>query len=147
MRYSEHGVELDGEELLRAAIFLHGHLGPYLVLGVKAGLLAVDVLGRDPLGSRVEVELPGRIPYTCFLDGLQISTGCTLGKGNIRVENTREEHIRVLYENRRGSVEIEVRREVLEEVNEALSAKRDQRELAMELWNREPDRLFSLSEG
>lgn len=32
------------------------------------------------------VKTPVKIPYTCAIDGIQVSTGCTMGKLNIQVE-------------------------------------------------------------
>jgi len=51
------------------------------VLGLKAGLTALRILGSrqgDPQ-FRVEVELPYQVPISCLLDGIQFSTGCTVG--------------------------------------------------------------------
>jgi len=67
----------------RAAAF-HGHLGPWLALGLKAGLYARRVVSRNPFCLKAVVHCPGRTPYTCFVDGVQVGSGCTLGKGNIR---------------------------------------------------------------
>jgi formylmethanofuran dehydrogenase subunit E len=67
--------------LLPGAEDFHTHLGPFLVLGLKAGLIALSELNSrkgDPQ-LRAEVGLPYRIPISCLLDGLQYSTGCTVG--------------------------------------------------------------------
>jgi len=48
---------------------------------LKAGLTALRELGSrkgDP-DLRAEVKLPYRIPISCLLDGVQYSTGCTVG--------------------------------------------------------------------
>jgi len=67
--------------LLEEAEAFHSHLGPFLVLGLKAGLLALRQLGAEQGEStlRAEVELPYRVPISCLLDGVQFSTGCTIG--------------------------------------------------------------------
>ncbi len=62
----------------------HGHLGPWLVLGLRAGGRCRRLLGTDPFRLRATVHAPRRTPYTCLIDGIQFSSGCTLGKGNIR---------------------------------------------------------------
>jgi len=60
----------------------HGHLGPSVVAGARmgmAGLLAVEAKGYFD----VEVTCEGpfaKPPQSCFLDGLQVATGATLGK-------------------------------------------------------------------
>ncbi len=44
----------------------------------------MERLGASHFGLGADVRCPERTPYTCFLDGIQFSTGCTMGKGNIR---------------------------------------------------------------
>lgn len=70
---------------LTGAIDFHGHLGPYLVLGLKAGDLALKELKlKKYFGLRVEVFGFDKKPKSCIIDGLQLSTGATFGKGNIK---------------------------------------------------------------
>lgn len=71
-----------------AAAF-HGHVGPWLALGLRAGLYARRRLLDDPFRLRAVVRCPGRRPFTCFIDGIQFGSGCTLGKGNIRHVSSR----------------------------------------------------------
>ncbi len=61
----------------------HGHLGPYAVVGYRMGILAREKLGEGKMASVVETGL--KPPISCIVDGIQLSTSCTLGKGNIRV--------------------------------------------------------------
>jgi formylmethanofuran dehydrogenase subunit E len=65
-----------------AAAF-HGHLGPWLALGLRAGIYARRHLLDDPFRLEAVVRCPGRRPFTCFIDGVQFGSGCTLGKSNI----------------------------------------------------------------
>lgn len=75
-------------QLVERGIKLHGHAGPYLNLGIRMGLLALDRLDAKGYFDLVtEVELSYNTPTSCLIDGLQISTGCTMGKGNIKVNN------------------------------------------------------------
>lgn len=71
-------------ELLDMAIHFHGHLGSYLVVGLRMGLYGLKLLnapGYFDLWMRsYTTQQP---PQSCMNDGLQLSTGCTLGKGNI----------------------------------------------------------------
>jgi formylmethanofuran dehydrogenase subunit E len=65
---------------------LHGHLGIYAIIGAKMGLYAREILqaGHDEL---VISSLAGsRPPVSCMNDGLQVSTGATLGHGLISVK-------------------------------------------------------------
>jgi formylmethanofuran dehydrogenase subunit E len=62
----------------------HGHFGPYVVLGYRAGLLARREL-KSPgyFDLKVQVESPLAPPPSCFIDGVQLGSGATLGKRNI----------------------------------------------------------------
>ena len=68
---------------------IHGHLGIYSTLGAKMGLFACELLkesgGIEPVSVVSYAGL--RPPVSCLNDGLQISTGATLGHGLIQVAN------------------------------------------------------------
>ena len=61
------------QELLDKAVKLHGHLGPFLVLGLKMSLRAKKVLGRKP--SRCEIATISSKPYLCTVDGIKAVIG------------------------------------------------------------------------
>lgn len=67
-------------------VALHGHLGPYVVLGYRMGRFALDVLGATGhFDVTAEVSTRGAPPEACFVDGVQLGTGATPGKGNLVV--------------------------------------------------------------
>ena len=109
------------EELLRGAKEFHGHRGPFLILGLRIGLTALRLLDAEGwFDLKCRVRLPLRVPETCLLDGIQFSTGCTLGKRNIEVEEGEE--IEAFFEKRDGGrINIKVRPEALIRIREALS--------------------------
>jgi hypothetical protein len=73
--------DLSPEQELEWIRQFHGHVGPYAVLGYRIGRHAVQELQHQKyFGIRVTVHAIPRPPYTCLLDGMQASTGCTLGK-------------------------------------------------------------------
>jgi formylmethanofuran dehydrogenase subunit E len=91
----------DDPAWLTASVQLHGHLGPWAVAGVRLGSAARRAVGADGYFD-VAVTCIGPFdapPNSCFLDGLQLGTGATLGKRNltwvkgeeiaVEVENTR----------------------------------------------------------
>lgn len=79
---------------LAEAVKFHGHLGPYLVLGLLAGELAFKKLKCEKyFGLRVKVWGAQDKPRSCLVDGLQLSTGATYGKGNI--EKLHGQHIEI----------------------------------------------------
>lgn len=65
----------------------HGHLGPYAVIGFRMGGLAVEKIGVRGKGLRCIVRTGTKPPISCIIDGVQFSSSCTLGKGNIKVED------------------------------------------------------------
>lgn len=70
---------------LKEAVNFHGHLGPYLVLGLLAGKAALKMLRCGKyFGLNVSVYGATEKPKSCFIDGIQLSTGATYGKGNIK---------------------------------------------------------------
>ena len=78
---------MNDNPLLAAGGRFHGHIGPFLAIGLRMGLAANERLGRDPMGMKAVVMVEGHPPRSCVLDGIQYSTGCTMGKGNISVEH------------------------------------------------------------
>jgi pyrimidine-specific ribonucleoside hydrolase len=87
-------LERHGEEEWKAALLtneLHHHLGIYSLVGVKMGIRAREVLHASLDDLRVESHAGLRPPMSCLTDGLQVSTGATLGHGTIQVAAGRAE--------------------------------------------------------
>jgi formylmethanofuran dehydrogenase subunit E len=84
-------------EWLETVVRFHGHLGPSIIAGTRlgmAGLEAVDAKGYFD----VEVTCEGpfaKPPQSCFLDGVQVGTGATLGKRNMNYVEAKEIVVRV----------------------------------------------------
>ena len=76
------------KDLLEGAVKFHGHLGPFLILGLRAGLSGIDYLGKDYFELSAKVETTLHPPHSCFIDGIQFSSGCTAGKFNLEVKAT-----------------------------------------------------------
>lgn len=75
------------DDLYKVGLALHGHKCPAMPLGLRAGLAAMEVLGMEhALDGQLTalVEIDRNHCSTCFADGVQVATGCTFGKGNIR---------------------------------------------------------------
>ena len=69
-------------DLLETAKYFHGHICPFLALGIKASTIAMSELGVGRLSSDESVEesiLAIVECNNCFADGVQVATGCTLG--------------------------------------------------------------------
>jgi len=75
--------------ILKKAAEFHGHLGPFLAIGVRMGLVGLERTGitKENLLT-VAASLPLRVPFSCILDGLQVSTKCTVGNQKLSVEDS-----------------------------------------------------------
>jgi len=103
------------DRILEEASILHSHVGPFLALGVKAGLRAIEVLGYEPFKMRAKLILvEKRVPYTCFADGVQFITGCTLGKGNIEIVEGND--FKAVFILKPKVLELKIKSEVLNEL-------------------------------
>lgn len=74
-------------ELLSFGQRFHGHKCPAMPIGLRTALAAMKALGvkHAPDGQLMAlIEIDEDHCATCFADGVQVATGCTLGKGNIR---------------------------------------------------------------
>ena len=103
----------DLEAMIERAIQMHGHLGPFLVAGIRMGLLALELLGSTGyFGIAAESDAGSLPPLSCLSDGIQIGSGCTVGKGNLTVRDAGAPRAR--FRNAQGrAVEIELRRRSL----------------------------------
>jgi len=73
-------------ELLEIGIKFHGHKCPAMPLGLRVGLAALEALGVERDKNKelyCQVETGFAHATMCFVDGVQVSTGCTYGKANI----------------------------------------------------------------
>ncbi|OPX66703.1 MAG: FmdE, Molybdenum formylmethanofuran dehydrogenase operon [Methanoregulaceae archaeon PtaB.Bin009] len=73
----------------------HGHLGPYIVLGYRIGKYIREHFCSDPFQMKAEVYCAGTPPQSCLADGVQLGSGCTLGKRNIEI--VRSDTIRCVF--------------------------------------------------
>lgn len=105
-----HYVRQDSDpQWLAFAAQFHGHLGPWATAGTRLGMAGLREVGGEGYFD-VEVECQGpfvRPPKSCFLDGLQVATGATLGKRNLSWKHSGE--IVVYIKNTRTGRQTEVR--------------------------------------
>lgn len=80
-----HYMEIPRDYSVEELAKFHGHLGPFIVIGYRIGKFALHKLGENPFIINAEVFCSGVTPQSCLADGVQIGSGCTLGKGNIEV--------------------------------------------------------------
>jgi pyrimidine-specific ribonucleoside hydrolase len=84
-------IESYGEEEWRLVVLtseLHGHLGIYAIIGAKMGMYALETFGASHDELFISSQAGAKPPISCLNDGLQVSTGATLGHGLIIVQRT-----------------------------------------------------------
>ncbi|MGQ9542839.1 MAG: formylmethanofuran dehydrogenase subunit E family protein [Candidatus Bathyarchaeia archaeon] len=83
-------TNLDLLRLLRRAKDFHGHMGPFLAIGVRAGFTGLQILnvGRGDPNVRATVWLRYSTPFSCVADGVQVSTGCTYGNKRLIIRDS-----------------------------------------------------------
>jgi formylmethanofuran dehydrogenase subunit E len=131
------------DDLLKRAVEFHGHLGPFLVLGLKAGLLANSLLGKDCFETTAVVATDPNPPHSCLVDGVQFVTGCTMGKGNIKIK--RSKSIYVLFLKGGRKLKLKLIRNVLGTIRNA-SSQKDSEKVALELLKKPAHELFVIEE-
>ena len=140
---SQEKIEQSEEFLLRAIEF-HGHLGPYLVLGLKAGLYANQIFGRDPMKTEALIKTKTSPPQSCFADGVQFSTGCTLGKGNIFLKEG--EGLLVTFKKNNQKLTLRLKKGIIEEMNSLPSQEEAWENLAKDFYKRKIEKVFEIVE-
>jgi formylmethanofuran dehydrogenase subunit E len=78
---------MNKQELLEKGLWFHGHKCPAMPMGLRVSMAAMEALGVGRAGASelvALVELDEDHCATCFGDGVQVATGCTFGKGNIK---------------------------------------------------------------
>jgi len=89
---AEQGQKQGLEEILEKAVNFHGHLGPFLVLGIRMGLIGLREL-RIERGNpklRVTVMTKPSVPFSCVIDGIQAATICTVGNRKLKLRNSQK---------------------------------------------------------
>jgi len=82
----DHAMEKGVENLLEMLFEFHGHKCPAAPLGLRAGLAAMKRLGVERAANKelyCICETGSAHATMCFVDGVQVATGCTFGKSNI----------------------------------------------------------------
>ena len=77
---------MNDDDILTSTLAFHGHKCWASTAGVRLGLVAMQQLAVERAGAKqlhAIIETGDYHGGTCFGDGIQFTTGCTFGKGNI----------------------------------------------------------------
>jgi formylmethanofuran dehydrogenase subunit E len=89
----------------------HGHLGVFSIVGAKMGIRAREFFGVG--ADQLEVTTFARTtpPYSCLNNGIQVSTGATLGMGTIHLSPHRKTQPMAIFAYKNRSVRISLKKE------------------------------------
>ena len=130
-------------EELAALQRFHGHLGVYVTLGLRMGAIGKRRFGHYK-GLRATVRSQPDPPMRCVLDGVQFSSGCTMGKGNIALEPGSEPE--VAFEKDGRSLHIGLRPGWRERIDREMSKDKEIEQSLFYYEISEPE-VFEIREG
>jgi inosine-uridine nucleoside N-ribohydrolase/formylmethanofuran dehydrogenase subunit E len=95
----------------------HGHLGVFSIVGAKMGIKARELFGVGPDMLEVITYAGTRPPYSCLNDGIQVSTGATLGMGTIHLAADTITQPSAVFKYKNRSIRISLKQEFLEKID------------------------------
>ena len=116
-------IERHGLEEWKAVFLtneLHRHLGMWSIIGAKMGIRAREFLGA-PFDQLEVISFCGyKPPFSCTNDGIQVSTGASLGRGTITNTHLGKPEAIFIYKNKRVLLRIkpEVKKEIAKVIKE-----------------------------
>ena len=107
---------VDPKDYLELGLQFHGHKCPAMPLGLRMGAAAMNKLGiertRDSKWLAL-VEMSENHFATCYADGIQVITGCTFGKDNIKKLNYGKWGLTLVNKETKKAVRVAVKGEVI----------------------------------
>ncbi len=95
---------------------IHGHLGIYAILGAKMGLFAREYLGVGPDEVQIVSFAGSKPPVSCLNDGLQVSTGATVGHGLFSLSSDPDCRPEAIFITEAKAVNISLKNEISKQV-------------------------------
>jgi formylmethanofuran dehydrogenase subunit E len=117
----------------------HGHLGPYVVVGYRMG----DMARMKLEGKLKAVCFTGsKVPLSCIIDGVQFSSSCTMGKGNISIVEAGDP--KVQFVDDKHLMEISLLESVSESIGNSMSHETEEL-LALSIFHETETALFRVT--
>jgi pyrimidine-specific ribonucleoside hydrolase len=95
----------------------HGHLGVFSIVGAKMGIKARELFGVGADMIEVTTFAGTKPPYSCLNDGIQVSTGATLGMGTIHLAKHSKTKPAAIFTYKNRSIRISLKKEYLDQVD------------------------------
>ena len=110
------------------------------------GLLAKRTLKSNGFSDlSATVNTGNKPPLSCVVDGIQVATGCTLGKGNIAVTNLSE--LSAVFRAKRQAIQVKMKTKVFQSLKAELHGNPEKMEETARKISSIPDaKLFSIEE-
>jgi len=99
----------------------HGHLGIFSIVGAKMGIRARDFFGIGTDLLEIGSYAGSIEPFSCLNDGLQVSTGATMGQGSIKLINDTIARPQAVFTYNNKSVLIKLKDEYLKEIKSVIA--------------------------
>ena len=116
-------IQTHGLEEWKAVLLtneLHRHLGMWSIIGAKMGIRARELMGA-PFDQLEVISLSGyKPPFSCITDGLQVSTGASLGRATITNTHLGQPEAIFIYKDKR--LRLTVKSEVKVQVGKVIKA-------------------------
>jgi formylmethanofuran dehydrogenase subunit E len=128
----------DGLERLK---HFHGHLGPWAVVGYRMGQIARR---KFPEKLWAVVHTGSKPPMSCLIDGVQFTSCCTLGKGNIKIKDDND--ALALFYDDRFILEIKLLDE-WRNLIDGQTTRENEEEMAMRVFQAKEEELFKITKA
>ena len=99
----------------------HGHLGVFSIVGAKMGIRAREHFGIGTDLLEISSYAGSVEPFSCMNDGLQVSTGATLGQGSIHLINDTIVKPQAVFTYGNQSILIKLKDEYLKELKAVIA--------------------------
>lgn len=128
------------DELERLKTF-HGHIGPWAVVGYRMGEIARR---KFPEKLWVVVYTGTKPPISCLIDGVQFTSCCTMGKGNIKIRD--DNQAMGMFYDERSILEIRLKDDWRRRI-EAETTNENEEEMAMQVFEAKDEDLFRITKA
>lgn len=122
--YMDEIIDKYGKEEWRICVLtneIHGHLGIYSLIGAKMGLKARKIFKAEIDQIKVYSYAGNIQPLSCMNDGIQVSTGATLGHGTITIFNDSIFQPKAIFSYKDRNIEIRLKEEYRERIETDIS--------------------------
>lgn len=120
----DEAIKLYGTDEWKACVMtdeFHGHLGVYSIVGAKMGILAREYFGVSTDMLKIESFAGSTPPFSCMNDGLQVSTGATLGQGTIHLVNDPATKPQAVFRYNNNAILIKLKPEYIQKLQDVIN--------------------------